>query len=68
MDRKRIIVSIDRVGNPTIEALNFSGCGCAEATKGIENALAGTGDGRNVTLKPEYYEVEQASQEITESW
>ena len=38
---KNVDIIIDELGNVKIEANNFKGQGCAEATKAIEKALSG---------------------------
>jgi hypothetical protein len=52
MEGRKIIIKIDPIGTPTVEAVGFNGSDCAAATEGIERALGGAGDR---TLKPEYY-------------
>lgn len=66
---KQIKVIIDKAGNPVIEALNFDGCGCTEATKSIEEALAGNGE-VSVDYKPEWANMEtnENEQEVEQSW
>lgn len=61
MSDKRIHVTIDPLGNPKIEAVGFNGVGCAEATKGLEEALAG-GSGFDRVLKPEWSNPETSGQ------
>lgn len=39
MSDRKIKVTIDPLGNPTVEAVGFNGAGCTEATAGIEAAL-----------------------------
>ncbi len=60
MERK-ITVSISPLGASKIEAHNFSGGACTDATKAIETALAGSG-GVDRVIKPEWYEAEDTSQ------
>ena len=49
----QVIVRIDKVGNPTIEAVGFVGTGCKAATAALEAKFAG---GKAVlTEKPEMY-------------
>lgn len=50
---KKVVVTIDQMGNPVIEAIGFNGQGCASATKSIEQALAGSG-GVETTYKDEW--------------
>ncbi len=44
MDGRRIKVSIPQVGNPIVEAEGYNGQGCEDATRPIEQALAGSGE------------------------
>jgi hypothetical protein len=53
MQQRRIHITIDQMGKPTVEAIGFNGMGCAEATEGIEHALSG-GTGIDRVLKPEW--------------
>ncbi len=63
---KRVVVKIDAYGNPTIDAQNFAGVGCEQATRYLEAQLAG-----NVSVdrsfKPEYYGEDQ-KQEQNLTW
>ena len=65
-DRK-VIIKIDQLGRPTIEAQNFAGVGCEAATAPIEKALAG-GSGVTRVLKPEWHNEETAAEQVRESW
>lgn len=57
MERK-VTIKIDPMGTPSIEGHNFTGQSCAEATKGIEAALAmGVGTVER-EYKPEWNETE----------
>jgi hypothetical protein len=55
MEQRKIKIVIDAMGNPKIEAENFNGIGCEEATKGIEQALAAGNGSYDRVLKPEWY-------------
>jgi hypothetical protein len=66
MDGKKIKVTIDPLGNPTVEAIGFAGMGCQEATAGIEAALGGAMDAR--TIKPEAYSDSGESNQVHQSW
>lgn len=55
MSERKIVITIDPLGNPRIEAQNFHGQGCAAATESIEKALAGDG-GADRVFKPEWNE------------
>lgn len=60
MERK-ILVSISPLGEAKIEAQNFAGGVCTDATKAIETALSG-GGGVDRVLKPEWFNSEDAQQ------
>jgi len=63
MSERKIIVTVDALGKPTIEAVGFNGVGCSDATKAIEMALAG-GDGEvSRVLKPEWHNSTDTEQE-----
>ena len=49
--QKTVTVTIDPLGNPTVEANNFNGQGCTQATESLEKALSG---GKAGSLKREY--------------
>ncbi len=55
MSGKRIIVKIDCIGNPVVEAEGFIGDSCVSATKPIEEALSG-GAANVVHEKPEMHQ------------
>ena len=55
MSSKRIIIKIDAVGNPSVEAEGFVGDSCQTATKPIEEALSG-GAPNVVHEKPEMHQ------------
>lgn len=52
---KQIAIVVDKKGGVTIEAMNFSGSSCSDATRSFEMAL---GTVAQDTLKPEYYETQ----------
>lgn len=66
MTQRKVIIKIDPMGTPTIEAEGFTGGKCAEVTAGLERAFGGGLDGR--TLKPEYYTEGDEQQEQHQSW
>lgn len=67
MNRK-VIVRIDPLGRPQIEAVGFNGIGCTEATQAIEAALAGSG-GVDRVIKPEWFShSETAEHEQETQW
>ena len=66
MSDRKIKVTIDALGKPVVEASGYAGCGCTEATKGIEQALGGSGDGSNRVLKGEYNEISTDSEQSVE--
>lgn len=55
MNDKIISIKIDNLGNPTIETSGYVGSACKNATKNIEDALAGKG--MKVTEKPEMHHI-----------
>lgn len=61
---KRIKITVDPLGNPTVEAEGFNGMGCEAATKAIEDALAGKGGGFERVMKPEAFNEEQEQQTL----
>lgn len=53
---KQVVITINRDGTSSIDAQNFQGVGCKEATKMIEVALGGNDpDNRDEKKKPEFY-------------
>lgn len=54
MSERKITIKIDRLGRPTVEAHNFNGVGCTDATRAIESALAGSGQEPARVYKPEW--------------
>jgi len=56
-DQRSILVTIDSVGRPKIEAIGFTGGTCKEATKNLLAAFGGAGE---TVEKPEmgYIEIE----------
>lgn len=68
--KKSITVKIDPMGNPEIEANGFNGQGCAEATKGLEEALAGGSGEFSREYKPEWNNPEDNTnqEEVHQSW
>lgn len=55
MAQKRVEITIDTDGTTKVEAFEFKGVGCKDATKQIEMALAGPG-GSDTKPKPDYYQ------------
>lgn len=53
VNKEHIIIDISPIGNVTIEAKNYSGCGCTKATEQIELVLGG--GSRKKETKPEYF-------------
>lgn len=60
MSEQKIEVIIDPLGDTTIEAHGFQGCGCTEKTRPYESAFGGAADRK---LKDDYYESEGTKQE-----
>lgn len=54
-----IKVTISPLGLAKVDAQGFTGTSCADATKGIENALSGGEVSSSRVLKTEWYEQEQ---------
>lgn len=56
MASRQIVITIHRDGSSVVDAQGFQGKGCADATRGLELALAG-GDSENKTdrKKPDFY-------------
>lgn len=53
---KTVEVTIHADGEVNIEALNFKGVGCKDATKDLELVLAGGGtDNKDTRPKPDFY-------------
>ena len=65
MEQKRIRVTISPLGVSTIEAEGFTGQACAEVTKKIEQALAGSG-GFEREFKDEWYQEESAEENVNQ--
>ena len=53
---KKIIITIDKIGNPTIEAEGFVGESCKDATKGL---IAAFGGKTKIEDKPEILMMEE---------
>lgn len=68
MSDKKITIKIDPLGNPTVEAHGFNGVGCEDATRTLEEALAG-GDG-NMTrvIKDEWSNADTEVAEEQVKW
>ena len=62
---ERIIVKIDALGNPTVEADGFTGTACEDATRPIEEVLAGSG-GVTKEYKPEWQQ--KAHLTVNQGW
>lgn len=55
MNVKTVVVNIDPDGSSVVDANNFRGVGCKDATKQIELALAGDLSNTDDKKKPDYY-------------
>lgn len=67
--QKTVTVTIDEMGNPKVEAHNFQGQGCADATAALEQALAGGSGGVSREYKPEWTAQGGSNQtRIKQSW
>ena len=58
MTDRKIKITISPLGEATVDAMGFSGQGCKEATKVLEDALAGGTGEMEVIHKPEWHETE----------
>lgn len=66
---KKIIVTIDPMGSPKIEAQGFMGASCEAATASLEKALAaGRGETTVTEHKPEFYASEEEQAQNQQSW
>lgn len=57
-----IKITISPIGLAKVDAQGFTGTSCAEATKGIENALSGGQVSSTKELKTEWYATEEEGQ------
>lgn len=62
---KRIEITITADGSTKIEAFNFHGVGCKDATKQLEMVLAGPGGHTDTKPKPDFYQSITPSQGLT---
>jgi len=58
---KEVIVKVFPGGKVTIDAVGFKGSSCEEATRWLEEMLAGE---KKKMYKPEYYQRESVTQKI----
>lgn len=69
LDQPTVTVKIDPLGRSTVEAINFMGTSCEQATQGIEKALAGGKVNVSKVIKPEWHEQEQVGEVLhQQSW
>jgi len=66
--KRRVRVTIDPFGNPTIETEGFVGDSCAQATKKLEDLLSSTGMQNERYLKPEWHETDAQKETNTQEW
>lgn len=67
--QKEIIVTIDQLGNSTVEAVGFKGKGCTDATAAIEAALSGGGGTVDRKMKPEFNQPGgETAQQVKQGW
>ena len=65
--QKQVVINIDAAGNSKIEAQNFNGQGCAQATEQIEIVLGGMDQAnKKKDFKPEFYA--QSGVEQKQQW
>ena len=62
-NKKRVEIVIDAEGNVELEAFNFKGQGCAEATKQIEIVLGGGNASTDKKRKPEFSQQSTGNQQ-----
>ena len=56
MAHKEVVITIQADGETKVEAFNFQGVGCKDATKQLEMVLAGNGsDNKDTKPKPDFY-------------
>lgn len=55
MQAKNVTVTIKPDGSTVVEANNFQGIGCKDATKQIELALAGNASNTDTKPKPDFF-------------
>jgi hypothetical protein len=65
---KRLIIKIDALGRPTIEAQGYSGDECIHATAPFEKALGGGDLEVDRVMKEEWVEGEQQTNQQTQGW
>lgn len=65
---KKITVTIDQMGNSTVEAFGFKGKGCTDATAAIEAALSSGGKVDRKTKDEYSLPGGETQQQIKQSW
>jgi hypothetical protein len=69
MQNKQIKITIDKLGNPQVEALGFNGVGCKNATELLEKALAAGDGGVSTEYKSEWSNQEESTEiHLEERW
>lgn len=68
MQRKRIHLSIDPLGNPTIEAEGFVGESCTAVTAKLEEMLSQSSAPNERYLKPEWFQKDKETEKETNTW
>lgn len=62
--QKSVEITIETDGTTKVEAMNFKGVGCREATKQIELALAGPGGSSDTKPKPDFFQTHSNTQDL----
>lgn len=52
---KEVVITINTDGSTVVEANNFNGVGCKDATKALELVLAGNEGNTDTKPKPDFY-------------
>ena len=68
MSQRKVNVTIDPMGNVTIDAEGFKGQGCVDKTMPIEQVFQQTGRQSRRTYKDSYTESEGVAQNQEVSW
>lgn len=64
----QIKITIDKFGNPKVEAVGFTGENCTVATAAIERALADGSGGVDRVFKEEWSQYETNNENIEAKW
>ena len=67
MDGKKVTITVDALGRPKVEAHNYTGDSCVEATRKIEEGLA-SGEGFRREFKEEWHNSEEETETNTQEY